>query len=356
MTTSRNILLAVIAAALVAILAPHASAASKAGGGFWTEERMRQAIPAETLVDPDFDGSAAGAPAEPAGAPTFVPSSPPGAASSSALRAGSPVAADQPVPFLAGVVRELIPDPSVEAIRAHGKVFFTAKANGSEPKMYVCSGTVVTSKVESLVITAGHCVFDAQQTGKFMDNWVFVPAYGRESRPFGVWPAKDLATTKEWRRDGNIRYDIGAAIIKRNVDGARIQRVVGSRGIAFSQPRNQRYEALGYPHTDPAGGEFDGNKEYVCKSGMTRRDSPLSGSGPRTTQIRCDMTAGSSGGGWIVANAVHSVTSYSYDADRIHLYGPYFATTAKNFYTAVRGGINKKSRKKISAKPTRTRR
>ena len=60
------------------------------------------------------------------------------------------------------------------------------------------------------------------------------------------------------------------------------------------------------------------------------------------------MTSGSSGGGWVVGGAVHSVTSYSYDSDPAHLYGPYFGISAQDLYKAVRGGISKKSRKKAS--------
>ena len=48
------------------------------------------------------------------------------------------------------------------------------------------------------------------------------------------------------------------------------------------------------------------------------------------------MTPGSSGGGWIAAGTLISVTSYSYQSEPGHLYGPYLSRTAKRLYKRVR--------------------
>ena len=109
------------------------------------------------------------------------------------------------------------------------------------------------------------------------------------------------------------------AIVKRNADGRRLQSVVGARGIGFDQPRDQNYIAYGYPQLAP----FDGKLEYTCPSAYEGSDSAGS-NGPATMAISCDMTAGASGGGWIIGDkTLVSVTSYGYDTRPGFLYGPY---------------------------------
>ena len=65
-------------------------------------------------------------------------------------------------------------------------------------------------------------------------------------------------------------------------------------------------------------------------------------------QISCDMTGGSSGGGWFLdsnANSVGdageplvSVNSYGYSGERNTMYGPYMPATgqARNLYDRLR--------------------
>jgi hypothetical protein len=48
----------------------------------------------------------------------------------------------------------------------------------------------------------------------------------------------------------------------------------------------------------------------------------------------CDMTAGSSGGGWIVDGSfLNSVISYNYTDEPDVMYGPYFGATASTLHT-----------------------
>jgi Ca2+-binding RTX toxin-like protein len=55
-------------------------------------------------------------------------------------------------------------------------------------------------------------------------------------------------------------------------------------------------------------------------------------------EIDCDMTGGSSGGGWVIdGQFVNSVTSYGYRRDFDSLFGPYLGTTAENLYQQARG-------------------
>jgi V8-like Glu-specific endopeptidase len=210
---------------------------------------------------------------------------------------------------------------------------------------FFCSAQVVRSRSHTLVLTAGHCVHGADVGQGFATNFMFAPGFKDGTRPFGTWTASKLLTTPEWASNANLRFDLGAAIMRRNANGGGVQDVVGARGIAFDQPRQQTYHAFGYPVQSP----FDGRRLQRCVSGLARSDSPP-GSGPQTMGIDCDMTGGSSGGGWVVRNhVVSSVISYGYectgfgliipcnnpDADR--LFGPYFGSAIKTFYRRARG-------------------
>lgn len=213
--------------------------------------------------------------------------------------------------------------------RTHGKVFF--KINGAD---YVCSGTVVPSAADDLMLTAGHCVYDAGGTDAYVQELIFVPGYRDGNAPLGIWPAETLATTTQWQAE-NFNYDLAFAKVS-PVGGRELEAVAGARGIAFNQPRDQAYQAYGYP----AGPPFDGETLRVCDSAYFADDPYYLPPGPAPMGIGCDMTGGSSGGGWVTAGGyVASVTSFGYNTltERNHLYGPYFESVAKNLYAGVDG-------------------
>lgn len=221
--------------------------------------------------------------------------------------------------------------------RVHGKVFFTI-AGGSDPGDFVCSATVVASNSHDLAWTAGHCVDDPEFGGGFATNWSFVPGYLNGQAPFGEWPATQLRTTPGWESDINVRVDFGAATLARDGEGRGVEDVVGAREIAFDGSRDQQLTAFGYP-AEPTLFEplFDGERLYSCESAITGSDNPP-GSGPEPMQIDCDMSGGSSGGGWVsAAGDLSGLTSYGYAADLTHLFGPYFGGVAKDLYAKASG-------------------
>ena len=73
----------------------------------------------------------------------------------------------------------------------------------------------------------------------------------------------------------------------------------------------------------------------MCSSPNRGSDSP-GGIGPKTIRSRCNMTGGSSGGGWIAKRTLLSVTSYGYDDQPGYLYGPYLSKSAKKLYKRMR--------------------
>lgn len=217
--------------------------------------------------------------------------------------------------------------------RLNGKVFFS-KPGGN----FVCSGTAVNSENKSIVWTAGHCVEDGS-SGGFHSNWVFVPAYNSSSgaqRPYGTWSAKELWTTSAWASTGNFRQDVGAVVVNR-VNNIRLVDRIGGQGIKFNASRNLTYNSFGYPQASP----FNGLFQWRCNSGYLGSDSPP-GSGPLTMKIHCNMTGGSSGGGWLTGlnssglGFVTSVNSYGYSSLPDNMFGPYHGAAAKGLYDAVR--------------------
>lgn len=278
---------------------------------YWTAERMRSARPASELLA--------------------------GVAAPNDLLAGM-LGGGQPTRRSAA---RPVEDASKAPFRTHGKVYFRL-ASGD----FQCSATSVRARTKRLVVTAGHCVHG---NGDFASKWMFVPGKkgaGRErpAEPYGRWTAARLATTQEWKRDEDLRYDVGMATMKKR-NGKRLQRVVGARGIAFRKGRDLHFKAFGYP----AEGRFDGNRLYGCSSAAEGTDS---GPRPRPTRIDCDMTAGSSGGGWIIGKGrVNSVVSYGYECvvgdllcplvggnpEEGKLFGPYFGNKIRRLYLSQRG-------------------
>jgi hypothetical protein len=287
------LLLAVLACALVAVPAAHAArvetkavAQDKAAvQRYWTAARMRNAIPADKVLS----GSFAARPKKPKAAPA-----------------------------------QQIPSPyTSQPTSTNGKVFFT-----DDGLNYVCSGTSVLSGNKSVVWTAGHCVHDG--ASNFHTNWSFVPAYADGSRPYGTWTARSLLTTSGWANSGDFSYDNGAAVVSLS-GGSALTDVVGGRNIAFNYPRQQQYAAHGYPAAPP----FNGQRLSVCNSPLIYDDTSAN---PPTMGIDCDMTGGSSGGGWIAGGSVASVNSYGYTTLPNVMFGPYQGSVAQSLYTQAASG------------------
>jgi hypothetical protein len=205
----------------------------------------------------------------------------------------------------------------------NGKVFFTLGGTN-----YVCSGTALLSGNKSVVWTAGHCV--NQGPGAFATNWSFVPAYKDGSAPLGKFPARQLLTTTPWQTAGDFGYDLGAAVVA-PVGGRSLTDVAGGEGIAFNYARQQQFQSHGYPAASP----FNGQRLWVCDSPWGTDDTTSS---PATMGIGCNMTGGSSGGGWIVGSNLYSVNSYGYSNQRNVMYGPYQGSVAQALYNQAAAG------------------
>lgn len=195
----------------------------------------------------------------------------------------------------------------------------------------MCSGTSLLSGNQSLVWTAGHCLYDPDYGG-WLNRVMFCPGYDNGCQ-LGKWTWNDEQVTHEWFRHQSLRFDMGAFVVDK-LHGQTLMSVTGGQGIAWNQSRLQHWHAFGYPAAPP----FDGERLYVCQDRSRYSDNPPPIPGPKTIGIGCDMTPGSSGGGWLIDinrhgyGYVNGVVSYGYRGAKNVLFSPYFGSAARDLF------------------------
>lgn len=282
--------------------------------GYWDQDKMRNAIPIQLLIDPKTkEGSI-----EPANI--------------SSTAATSPISG---TPWTDGGL----------AASATGKVFFTLGT-----KNYVCSGSLVTDgKTDrAIVLTAAHCVYDFAT--KWAKKWVFVPNYDANpvsctQNPSNCWVASSLRLRSEFvnARKFNstaIQHDWAFAVIYPGGSNS------SSLPDANSYPLNisgfnsgSTAFAFGYPAANP----YSGN-DLVYASGAIFNDAQNNN---WTWGMNSNMTGGASGGPWISGfdlttfnGSLSSVNSYKYTNDSTRMYGPKFdSKTTATFNSALSAAV-----------------
>ncbi|MBE1487658.1 trypsin-like serine peptidase [Plantactinospora soyae] len=290
---------------------------------YWTPERMRAAQPAEEspayrqAVKRYVDSGQTARQSVDRGARLTVP----------------PTAGELGVPNSGPVPAALNPNfaSNHPTARTSGKVFFTMGGGN-----FVCSGTVINSEGQDSVWTAGHCTHPGGPGGALATNWAFVPAFDDDlanQRPFGTWTAARLIPAAAWQASSNFNEDMAVAVMN-TLNGQHIVARLGGQGLDVNRGLNVAINAFGYPQEAP----FDGGNLLRC-SGTSQPESP---GATQTIRIPCDMTRGSSGGGWLL----------NWDGNFGYLYGvnsridrivaptimisPFFDNTALNLYNQTR--------------------
>jgi hypothetical protein len=326
------------AAVLVLAVAASSSASPPEGRGrahaavvaYWTADRVARAVPREVSPDRMASGlHAAGLAGKPGGGGG---SGSGGTAVTGALWTGG------------GKVKATA-----------GKVLFTMAGVD-----YVCSGSVAddASTSTSLVLTAGHCVYD--ETGRaFATNWMFVPDYESggtivtnpdgshsftcDTTPYGCWTATALVTTTAWAAGGGglagFNHDYAFAVVDaggKSGESNQLDATTGSSPVAFNVAHPAQVYAFGYPQAAP----YDGQKLAYCAG----KDVADTWGGTTDFGLNCNMTGGSSGGPWYVgfgpgggAGSLNSVNSFKYTAGKFtkYMFGPYFGAYAQKTYAAA---------------------
>jgi hypothetical protein len=202
------------------------------------------------------------------------------------------------------------------------------------------------------VWTAGHCVH-AGGNGGWYRNIVFVPAYNdlgkseaeltdaspSEVAPYGNWWANWASTSNQWIQGGSetggdgAAYDYAVLHVKPEQGAKSLEETVGAAlDVDFSAPSTAeaaKMGAWGYPAAPP----YNGEKMFKCVDVPGRFS--LSASLPTMYRIGCDMTGGSSGGGWFrVLNGKSVLVSNTSigPADNTWLAGPQLGRDAEALY------------------------
>ncbi|MFD7153463.1 trypsin-like serine peptidase [Kribbella sp. NPDC059898] len=237
-----------------AVRAPAVRTKAPAGAldatGYWTAEKMRNAIPA------DLPTGTAGTPAK-QGTSSGVASRP------VAPRAGYKLAND------------VVPSTA-------GKLFFTD--NGLN---YVCSASTINNSYKNLIITAGHCVHSGQGGG-WHSNIVFAPAYYNGQSGYGLWNWSQARTFNSWISSSDFTHDQAFVTLQQR-NGANLIDAVGGNGLVWGNGQSQAGTRIwGWPAEAP----YNGEVPYYC-------DGTTYAWGGSDAALTCSMNGGASGGPWL---------------------------------------------------------
>ncbi len=94
-------------------------------------------------------------------------------------------------------------EPSSAEARVNGRVFGADPVNGP----FSCSGISLATPSGSIVLTAGHCVYEA---GRWARDLSFVPGYDHGRRPFGTFRAVAAYATLAVDRRAPTRHSTSA--------------------------------------------------------------------------------------------------------------------------------------------------
>jgi hypothetical protein len=211
-----------------------------------------------------------------------------------------------------------------------GKLFFDVKP-GPGVKWSHCSATAVNSENRSLVITAGHCLYE-HRTASWSEHVQFCPGY-EYGCGLGVWHARQLSITGRWYREQHFGDDVAAVVVNPNERG-RLVDVVGGQGINFNDYVGLTRHAFGYPVSDwrwPSY-RYDGEDLIHCP-GKDRYSSGV-------IAIACTMTGGASGGPWLGrfdvngVGYVNGVNSYKPRGEVVA--SPYFDAAEARLFQSTR--------------------
>jgi hypothetical protein len=265
---------------------------------YWTPRRMREARPLDLAVD---------------------------AAGGTRLRVGPPGEPGAGASFLP------ISTPDVPPYSFNGRIFIRrGKLSG------YCSGTAIDSPTRQLVLTAGHCINSGREEGRasvWSDYLQFVPAYRSGVAPFGAFVARRsrIFAPRQWTKQGNPDFDLGAFLTLPNAEGLNVADAVGGGAtIVTDLTRRQTFRTFGYPGK--------ATRMQGCTSPYIGDDllsNPFPG--PPTLGIRCHWAPGASGGGWLIGDGtqINGLNAYLHLDNKSHTYGPYFA--AETVGNLVRG-------------------
>jgi hypothetical protein len=224
-----------------------------------------------------------------------------------------------------------------------GKLYFDTDPSPTVTRWSWCTGTAINSENKSLVLTAGHCVWDSANRRWYTNAW-FYPGYENGRAPYGAWPVRLQSTTGNYFNTGASADDMAIVLVTRDSAGVALVNRVGGHGIAFNQPVSQFRTSFGYPITDSRwpGWTSSGEDMYYCQGTDSYYSS---GSFAGQMLLGCRMTGGASGGPWLTnvqsswlgsAQSVNSNKGGIGSAWAGYMFGPYMGSQESAVFQAYR--------------------
>ncbi len=175
--------------------------------------------------------------------------------------------------------------------RTQCKLFLTFPDGGQ----FIGSGTLIQGKY---VLTAGHCVYSADNGG-FATAISVAPGLNGSSTPYGTVAAMFLRTYTGWTQDQNPGHDFGLVTL-----ASTIGQTTGWMGYAnYSPPKGLPATITGYP------GDLAGGLGLYTHSDTIKKNTALQ------VQYAIDTAGGQSGSG------VYRKKGSSYFVYGVHAYG-----------------------------------
>lgn len=301
-------------------LAVNARGGDSAVLGYWTPERMAEAVPEDVPVAPS---------ASPIDPPPVSPTQP---LTTSSLPVGPSVVLESPAERASG--------PVTNFSRTNGKMFYY---NVSESRNSSCSAAAINSTSKRQIITSAHCLHSGKN-GTFNQNVVFVPGFdGRNNptAPVGRWQASTIRVSSEWvntggrflseeTKEGFYRDIAFVTLFNGGTNNQPIVTTVGGHGFAYNGSYEFDATIFGYPDNNSFG-----NVMIACFGVTTRRPPNF----PNRYLANCNFDTGASGGPWLAnySNAtglgtLRSVTSTTQGSDPLINGGVYFDDITNNMY------------------------
>jgi V8-like Glu-specific endopeptidase len=160
-----------------------------------------------------------------------------------------------------------------------GALFYGDGSSGN----HFCTGSVVNSPGQDVIVTAAHCLNDGKG-GAGKNDIAFIPAYADGSSPFGVWQPAKFIMDPRWVKDHDDNLDVAFVVLKPH-DGKNIQQVLGGNKIAFNPDYGQRVRVTGYPAS--------ANAPIACDNMTGKKD-------PDFMSFACaNFFGGTSGSPWV---------------------------------------------------------
>jgi V8-like Glu-specific endopeptidase len=264
------------------------------------------------------------------GTPSAVPSSAANPGSTATVSAPGSASA----PAGNAVVRS-VPSPSPwaqqrlsQAVSDHGGQTGTAPSNQVTARVgaifahngkgdHFCTGSVVQSQGQSIVVTAAHCVHGGKGGG-YNSDIVFVPGYRDGAEPQGEWAVRSIVVDQRWIDSSDPDLDV-AFLVLGTVDGKTIQSVLGGNKLGVNLGFGRTVALTGYPS--------NAGEPIACFNTTTQQSA-------HQMKIACpSFPGGTSGSPWLTAfdratrtgTVIGVIGGYQQGGDTPDIsYSPYF--------------------------------